>query len=863
MAGILLFQPNGAGILNSDGDAHPLPVTVENNLICQLSLTGASTNTYRWTLSKPAGSASVLSSATSAGPSFVPDVEDGAYSITLTDINENVYILDIAVATVVSPGDGGGSSIAVTLETYSDLRVASYGASTPPASVVLKGRTSAGDGGGGTFIYLPSSAETDNDGTFILDGDGNVFARVYSGSLDVRWFGAKAIASGTTDSSAAINAAILVATDPPYGNSVYIPKAAPGYFYYCADSIEVHRSTRLHGDHGNGDYANTNIHFPYGVAAIVIPRNEGVGGVDGSGHWSQIENISFHGVRDVDGLNDVAAYGVEAHVTALIRNCTFRYFHHGIRFAGDHVENDGTNTNHWEVSNVRIINCSGKGLWVEGLDGNAGFATHVDISYTGEECFYDDSDFGNTYIGCHAAAAYHLNSVPRPGYEDMADRIVYASLGTGVTSNVYFNCYAEDGEFVRLRKPAMWVGSHNFGHGFTDDSDGTIVGTDITENLSGHVYIGARNAPTHQYSYILFPAGAGGFFEGTKFGHSFSFSLRHVPGSHIYASVYANADGQTGFGATDEEHSRGGGYAIAERGLLFNSLDTATTPRRLFQSDETPGGAGTYPADILHDWLAGDRFAYRNPSAGGYAGAVCTRSGKSPKKWAVGMALSAGDKVQPSDSFGNNGHYYTVTASDGFAGPSEPSWTTGTNDIVGPVDGVTYQESGSSALWVDYGPIAYGDYVTRSLRGAPFIYESDADVDEYLRVTINTTSGTTAKWPIEVPDGCTLTGVVLTVQGGGNASLPAVVPGFRVRELRLSTNATTTQGAWTDGSINVTQYNDVHTIEADLTPIVVDNIDHRYSIEFYSESGANAVTGFVVIGITLTFLPALIDRGAA
>ena len=234
MAGIQLYQPNGAGTLNAEGAQHPSPVSIENNLVCQLSLVGASTRTYRWSLSKPAESASTLSSLSSAGPSFVPDVDGGAYSITLTDINENVYVLDIVAATVSNPGNGGGTTVQVTLNSYADVRAATFGASAPPASFTVKGREDAADGGEGHFIYVPDSALSDNDGTVLEDGDGNVYHRVYSGPIDSRWFGARGdLATSRTDAKIVASSTTLTTnasafTADDVGKLIQIAVPAPG-----------------------------------------------------------------------------------------------------------------------------------------------------------------------------------------------------------------------------------------------------------------------------------------------------------------------------------------------------------------------------------------------------------------------------------------------------------------------------------------------------------------------------------------------------------------------------------------------------------------------------------------------------------
>lgn len=153
--------------------------------------------------------------------------------------------------------------------------------------------------------------------------------------------------------------------------------------------------------------------------------------------------------------------------------------------------------------------------------------------------------------------------------------------------------------------------------------------------------------------------------------------------------------------------------------------------------------------------------------------------------------------------------------------------------------------------------------VTRVLRGMPFVVEADTDVDEYGRVVINTAAGTVVKIPVEVPDGATLTALTLQVIGGGNADLPAVIPLFRLRTLTIASNSTATSSAATDSSANVGIYNAQHAITLSGLSEVINNETKRYVIEFVSESGANATTGFVVISASATITTAAPDRGAA
>jgi hypothetical protein len=88
----------------------------------------------------------------------------------------------------------GGDGSAVVLESYS-----SSATGTPP------------DGGGGVFYWDSSAATGDDGGTVIVpkNGAGGRWVRVYSGALNVRWFGAKG--DGATFDDEAIARAIAAA----------------------------------------------------------------------------------------------------------------------------------------------------------------------------------------------------------------------------------------------------------------------------------------------------------------------------------------------------------------------------------------------------------------------------------------------------------------------------------------------------------------------------------------------------------------------------------------------------------------------------------------------------------------------------
>ena len=69
-------------------------------------------------------------------------------------------------------------------DTYNDLRAAH----TPDSPIILVGgRSDAGDGGQGFFIRDPAN-RADNDGTILVDADGQSWQRVFTGDVLAVWF---------------------------------------------------------------------------------------------------------------------------------------------------------------------------------------------------------------------------------------------------------------------------------------------------------------------------------------------------------------------------------------------------------------------------------------------------------------------------------------------------------------------------------------------------------------------------------------------------------------------------------------------------------------------------------------------------
>jgi hypothetical protein len=95
-------------------------------------------------------------------------------------------------------------------------------------------------------FFARSTTDTtsaDNGGTIIVDGSGRRWLRLYSGAVNVKWFGA--VGDGVTDDTAAIQAGLtyLNARD---GGVLWFPKGA----YLVSDRCFVYSSTTVLGESG-------------------------------------------------------------------------------------------------------------------------------------------------------------------------------------------------------------------------------------------------------------------------------------------------------------------------------------------------------------------------------------------------------------------------------------------------------------------------------------------------------------------------------------------------------------------------------------------------------------------------------------
>lgn len=217
-----------------------------------------------------------------------------------------------------------------------------------------------------------------------------------------------AIRAGTSDYDCSAALENAIAATGVNSNLFYIggPRILfPPGRYYFASTIQLKRTVILEG-YGSGlpGGDTTKLEFAPDTGGIIVHRYNTINdtvespasrggdasiirgmllsgsGTTGHGIWlrarAKLEDIRIDGFGE-NGLNIVAGAG-----------------------AGGSVEG---NANNWYACIMRITNCGGHGMYVDGADVNAGVAIGIDATSNGRYGIYDSSFLGNTYIACHTA----------------------------------------------------------------------------------------------------------------------------------------------------------------------------------------------------------------------------------------------------------------------------------------------------------------------------------------------------------------------------------------------------------------------------------------------------------------------------
>jgi hypothetical protein len=154
----------------------------------------------------------------------------------------------------------------IPVNTVADLRT--LNPNNLNTNYTLLGYRSLNDGGGGLFSWYPGSVTATNLGTIfssLYPGASGRFIRQFSGSLNVRWFGATG--DGVTDDSLALQGAID--TIPSTGGDVFLP----GGNYSFSTGLNFPRAIKFFGENTTRYALITRLSYTGAGTAITISAN--------------------------------------------------------------------------------------------------------------------------------------------------------------------------------------------------------------------------------------------------------------------------------------------------------------------------------------------------------------------------------------------------------------------------------------------------------------------------------------------------------------------------------------------------------------------------------------------------------------
>lgn len=388
-----------------------------------------------------------------AGDKLIINQDDGTKKLDVVDLGNSIVM-------------------GTTIRNITDLKA--FDDIIDNKTIELLGYYSEGDGGGGTFFWDAASTETDNGGTVIaptfagFSGTGR-WKRVYSGAVDVRWFGAKG--DGSTDDTATIQAACSAVT---HTKSVTFPKG----LFLIRDTVTI--TPNLSGSAPGVSW------YGAGSSLTFIKADPSIDWADKpcvrTGQYSRnvvVEEISFNGSALYGGMkewhNDPTALSEsESQAFWAEENTVFEITH--------------------KSSNTTVKGCKftngyrGVGI---GYDGPAGAAENNNAELNTFEnclvqnCFYgfdiaNSNNMANVFTNCssHAIKCYHYNG-NSSGATTSINGGVFGGIDGSITS-ANFDSLNPTTDGFKNRYFQYTISS-------IEDSDKKIV---FNENISNAIKVG-------------------------------------------------------------------------------------------------------------------------------------------------------------------------------------------------------------------------------------------------------------------------------------------------------------------------------------------------------------------------------------
>lgn len=494
-------------------------------------------------------------------------------------------------------------------------------------------------------IYVAPASDT--------TGASGAWVRKFSGSIDIRWFGAVAdcTAIGTgTDNAPAINAAKAVGALLGKSHEILIPKATLGY--RVSSTLVFNYGTKLRGQgwHENpGNVGGTGYSPPQNWRGSILVFDQNVPGlqfIDFTDNNADSQAFEFEGARYsiIEDLalyggagTTVTAHGIEMRTVVNMRNVRVENFGgNGLKI----IANTAGAAPYGITSKSRFSHCvfnSNKchGAYVIGTDANIMVFDSCDFSNNGGAGYIDFTTIGNNVLtGCHFATNNQSNGLGTPATTQVqSDSSLLATstngslllINTSTAPHVLVGIYIESGVGSKAHVPqgtlilggilgqggSALLEATSYRVGF--DGFGSLYADSVTPSSGGWT---VNHASGGSADFVC----AGG---GTA-------TARFLPGSGTFSHIAMFGNSNSSALGLDILAGNGGAYFSANLLEFRNAAQTINYfthdgSNFTVQTGALKVGNVTVNSTAINvpptgtDSFLGDRLVVKSPSSGAYA----------------------------------------------------------------------------------------------------------------------------------------------------------------------------------------------------------------------------------------------------
>jgi hypothetical protein len=373
----------------------------------------------------------------------------------------------------------------LTVGTLTDLKALAVRPSSPQ-QVVMHGRSTAGDGAGGTFIWRSGDQSANvtadpGEGVWVAPdsattGASGAWQRLYDGPVNVRWWGA--VGDEVTDDTTAIQNAIDYAWDASL-HDVYFPGGT-----YLVTGLRVYSGTTYRGVSPVETIIKSNTD-----AGIVVSANwDGHNGVNSPTGLMVIRDLRILGSNNSAHTSQVGVL-VRDYYSKIMNVWVANSGSHGVEFThlnSSSVSVSGTLVeNH--ILNVELFNNNGYGLKF-GSSGNAKLTdAHMHNLIVKASATSDYGIFVGSGAGLYLDGV-HVYSVP------VVDGIrVDNGFNTNI-SNIYVEAATAAGINLAVIQKHVNLTNLNVAGAEGVRAGGGASGSNVTVQISNMAYGGAGTA---------------------------------------------------------------------------------------------------------------------------------------------------------------------------------------------------------------------------------------------------------------------------------------------------------------------------------------------------------------------------------